>query len=134
MVPAARQRSPLPVTAASPVATKGDSAHGHDEDDDHVVIHHWLTWRIQCHDYRMAEALSPRAEWKVTVPSVTPDPQRTSRICTQDPGPGLQALPVHTALPSAYLEDVLQVPVAKQGHRDAYLLVLCLVASWGHLQ
>lgn len=56
----ARPRPPhsLPhIPAPGPVAPDGNSAHGHDEDDDHVVVQHRLAGRIQRHPHCLAEAL-----------------------------------------------------------------------------
>lgn len=49
--------SPLHVPAPGPVAPEGDSADGHDEDDDHVVVQQGLAGRVQRHPHRSAKRL-----------------------------------------------------------------------------
>lgn len=84
MVPGGKLYSLLHIMAASQVATEGDGTHGHEEDDDHVVVHQRLLRSVQCHHYVTAKALSPRGEWAQmvgsTVPSFTQDLPRTLRI------------------------------------------------------
>lgn len=48
------------VPAPGPVAPQGDSAHSHDEDDDHVVVQHRLLGCIQRCPHRPAESLPRR--------------------------------------------------------------------------
>lgn len=123
MVPGVKLYSLLHIMTASPVATKGDGAHGHDEDDDHVVVHHRLARSIQGYHYLVAKALtrekSGLRQWALLCPSLTQDPA-LSQLEVPRPNPTGPAPGTQTVSPTYPPCHVLG-PTLKMSRRSLWL-------------